>query len=302
VNYYRRFPGDYARDTKHLTMIEHGAYNLLLDTLYSTEKVLPKSLASLFRICSASTKREKKAVVKVLNEFFIKKPTGFSHKRFEEEVSNTESRRKASQDNGKHGGRPPKSETQQVSSRLEIETQKKATPDSRLQTPDLNSNTERAELPIEWLPLMPWRQYQEMRVKLKRPLSAGGIEILIEKLRGLRDQGEDLTEVLEQATSGGWFDLRPVRKEKASGGNHESFDEKRRRKSKEAISDVRGNLDRLVPQVERGLPESRNYEIADRRVCRSLGGPLAQPVAVGMPRSDQDIGKLSKASTYPGSS
>ncbi len=30
MNYYERHLGDYAKDTAHLTMIEHGAYTLLL--------------------------------------------------------------------------------------------------------------------------------------------------------------------------------------------------------------------------------------------------------------------------------
>ena len=30
MNYYERHLGDYARDTAHLSMMEHGAYGLLL--------------------------------------------------------------------------------------------------------------------------------------------------------------------------------------------------------------------------------------------------------------------------------
>jgi uncharacterized protein YdaU (DUF1376 family) len=31
VNYYERHLGDYAKDAGHLSMLEHGAYSLLLD-------------------------------------------------------------------------------------------------------------------------------------------------------------------------------------------------------------------------------------------------------------------------------
>src|SRR6267154_1871884 len=108
MNFYRRFPGDYARDTKHLTMLEHGAYNLLLAVLYSTEKPLPHNEALLFRVCSASTKREKRAIKYVLSEFFYEKPTGFSNARFEKELSIAASRINAARNNGSMGGRPHK--------------------------------------------------------------------------------------------------------------------------------------------------------------------------------------------------
>jgi len=73
VNYYRRFPGDYARDTKHLSMLQHGAYCLLLDTLYSTGKPLPKDIVILYRICGASTKRERNAVKKCAVRILLEK-------------------------------------------------------------------------------------------------------------------------------------------------------------------------------------------------------------------------------------
>ena len=41
MNYYERHLGDYSKDTAHLTMIEHGAYGLLLDRYYGTEAGIP---------------------------------------------------------------------------------------------------------------------------------------------------------------------------------------------------------------------------------------------------------------------
>lgn len=68
VNYFERHLGDYARDTGHLTMLEHGAYTLLMDRYYSTEKPIPADQAH--RICRAKTKKERAAVDIVLAEFF----------------------------------------------------------------------------------------------------------------------------------------------------------------------------------------------------------------------------------------
>ena len=35
MKYYRRNPGDYLSATGHLTLVEHGAYNVLIDTYYA---------------------------------------------------------------------------------------------------------------------------------------------------------------------------------------------------------------------------------------------------------------------------
>jgi len=51
VNYYKRHLGDYAKDTRHLSMMEHGAYGILLDHYYATEKAIPNDLCE--RIANA---------------------------------------------------------------------------------------------------------------------------------------------------------------------------------------------------------------------------------------------------------
>ena len=60
MNYYERHLGDYAKDTGHLSMLEHGAYTLLLDRYYSTEEGIPAD--QVHRIARARTKEEKDAV------------------------------------------------------------------------------------------------------------------------------------------------------------------------------------------------------------------------------------------------
>jgi len=73
--------GDYARDTRHLSLLEHGAYRLLLDLSYSHETPLTKDLQVLVRKVGAKTAAEKKAVESCLQEFFIDTPEGWTHKR-----------------------------------------------------------------------------------------------------------------------------------------------------------------------------------------------------------------------------
>ena len=59
MNFYPRFPGDYAKKTARLSLAEHGAYTLLLDEVYSTEEALPADADELCRICRALTKEER---------------------------------------------------------------------------------------------------------------------------------------------------------------------------------------------------------------------------------------------------
>jgi len=108
VNYYPKNLGDYARDTKHLTMLEHGAYNLLLDLLYATEKPLPGDAKEVARRIGVKKDAEVAATKRVLCEFFSFGPKGWTQKRFKEELKAYRLKSLHLSKNGKKGGRPPK--------------------------------------------------------------------------------------------------------------------------------------------------------------------------------------------------
>ena len=86
MNYYVRHLGDYAKDTRHLTLMEHGAYTVLMDWCYASERALPLEHDQLYRICAAFTKDEQRAVLKVTGEFFTETAAGYTQKRVEEEL------------------------------------------------------------------------------------------------------------------------------------------------------------------------------------------------------------------------
>lgn len=85
INYYERHLGDYARDTAHLTMVEHGAYTLLLDRYYATQAPIPTDQAH--RLTRARTREERAAVDAVLAEFFTESPEGWRHSRCDAEIA-----------------------------------------------------------------------------------------------------------------------------------------------------------------------------------------------------------------------
>ena len=103
-SYYPRFPGDYQRDTSHLSLVEHGAYGLLLDFYYSSEKPLSSDRQSLYRICRAFSKREREAVDSVVGQFFRHAEDGLLHnKRADEEIEKRRKYLKERSDAGRQG-------------------------------------------------------------------------------------------------------------------------------------------------------------------------------------------------------
>lgn len=87
MNFYKRHLGDYARDTGHLSLLEHGVYTLLLDRYYASEKPLPADVRECCKLARATTKAERDAVAYVLGEFFELRATGHHNNRADDEIA-----------------------------------------------------------------------------------------------------------------------------------------------------------------------------------------------------------------------
>ena len=178
MNYYERHLGDYARDAGHLSMLEHGAYTLLLDRYYSTEQPIPADQA--YRVARARSKDEKAAVDAVLAEFFTLTEGCWHNGRTDEEIAKAQSRIKAAQENGRRGGRPKKSqeETRQkpngFSSGSDPLTQQKA-----YQSPDTNHQEQKKQrAPAAHAPSRPddvpeqtWNDWLALRRTKRAPVT-----------------------------------------------------------------------------------------------------------------------------------
>jgi uncharacterized protein YdaU (DUF1376 family) len=104
MHYYSHHLGDYAKNTGHLSLAEHGAYRMLLDHYYSTETGLPENLDALCRICRATSKAERQAVDSVLREFFFSEGKTFKHRRVEREISDYRQKSESAAKAGKMSG------------------------------------------------------------------------------------------------------------------------------------------------------------------------------------------------------
>lgn len=69
MHYYKRNLGDYAKKAGRLSMLQHGAYTLLLDTCYDREQF--PTMEQALEWTWASTDEEIKAVEFVLARFFV---------------------------------------------------------------------------------------------------------------------------------------------------------------------------------------------------------------------------------------
>lgn len=108
MNYFELHVGDYQRKTAHLSLAEHGAYSLMLQAFYATEKPLPDNRKILYRMLRVASKRERTAVDSVCDQFWYTVEGGLSNKRAEQVLAayhNWLAKQKA---NGSQGGRPPK--------------------------------------------------------------------------------------------------------------------------------------------------------------------------------------------------
>ncbi len=106
VFWYKFFINDYIRDAAHLSMIEHGAYRLLIDQAYLHGGSLPSSLQTIYRLVSAMSKKERDAVQSVLDQFFQSGPDGYHHKRVTSELNTMIKLASVNRNNGAKGGRP----------------------------------------------------------------------------------------------------------------------------------------------------------------------------------------------------
>jgi uncharacterized protein YdaU (DUF1376 family) len=108
MNYFELHVGDYQRKTAHLSLAEHGAYSLMLQAFYATEKPLPENRKILYRMLRVASKTERTAVDSVCDQFWYAVEGGLSNKRAEQVLAayhNWLAKQKA---NGSQGGRPPK--------------------------------------------------------------------------------------------------------------------------------------------------------------------------------------------------
>ena len=137
MHYYQRNIGDYARDTGHLTVLEHGLYALMLDWYYLNER--PITEFDLKRISRGMVDEAKVILV----EFFKETADGWVHSYADRLIAEYHGKAEQNRLNGRRGGRPRAEKnpeiTQSVSSGLPDGSQEEP---GRIPTVTLTNNQE----------------------------------------------------------------------------------------------------------------------------------------------------------------
>lgn len=107
MHYYKKNIGDYHKKAGRLSMLQHGAYTLLIDSCYDRE-IFPTREEAIDWTW-ASSDEEILAVDFVLKKFFSLSEDGrYIQSRIEEEIAEYQEFCEQQQEKGKRGGRPKK--------------------------------------------------------------------------------------------------------------------------------------------------------------------------------------------------
>jgi len=154
MNFFKLYIGDYQRDTADLSLAEHGAYLLMLQHYYATEKPLPTGKA-LHRMLRASDKGEREAIDAMVARFWTVTDAGLINQRADVEIGKAsdqaDTNRRIAQ--AREEARRAKRNEHEACSNRATNEQPNQTPDTRL-PPTLRSGGEaRAKrLPADWQP------------------------------------------------------------------------------------------------------------------------------------------------------
>lgn len=206
--WYPRYPRDFRAKTLHLSMLERGAYDALIDHYYEIGAPLPADSQSLYRIAGAYAKAEQDAVDRVSKEFFTNGNGLLKHARCEEELArmrhkseqaselanrrwgNAKAVPRQSQGNASH--------SHSHSQKLEIHSKTKNKAQAPFVLPD-------------WIPEKQWSAWIDARLKQRKGPTEYAKQLAIAKLAELQEQGHNPAQVLAQSAFNGWAGLFPVK-------------------------------------------------------------------------------------------
>lgn len=208
TNFYKHYLGDYARDTAHLSVTEHGVYRLLMDHYYALLKPLPDDFAYLCRVAKCHSRHEKAALRSIRDQFFDIINCELRHTRIDQEIvkyqQNSDTNRKA------------------IVSRWN--TNRNTKPEARSQIPEVNlkpknnNKSGSAFAPPDWIPSEAWQGFKAMRKKAGKPMTDRAEVMIVQELEKLRAAGEDAVACLAQSEMNGYLGVFPL-KIKGNGGN-----------------------------------------------------------------------------------
>jgi len=119
----------------------------------------------------------------------------------------------------------------------------------------------------ELVPLKVWQDFEQMRKKIRKPMTDRGAELIRKELRKLQTQGgHDPVVCLEQSIRNCWQDVFPPREVSDGKAGPKSFEQQKREREDRALREVDESVGRVLQKVETSVPNSRNLQGTTRRL------------------------------------
>ena len=211
MHYYKRNLGDYAKKAGRLTMLQHGAYNLLLDACYDRERFPTRDEAIDWAWAASAAEIE--AVEFVLRKFFTLTDGVYVQERIQQELDefaaksaknkqiahDRETKRARNVDEASPA--VDESSPNQEPRTTNQEPEKQKPPADK--PPKKSKRQLAAEYPLpDWIDRALWARWIEGRTKPE-----AGLPENVAKLAAWRQQGHDPAHILREAIASGWQGL-----------------------------------------------------------------------------------------------
>jgi len=198
--YYPFNIADYKASTAHLSNDEDLAFRRLLDMYYDTEMPIPLDFAWLARRIRVSVE----AIESVLIDMFEKKEDGYHHARCDAEILKyqgfAESGKRGAAIRWAKGG-----------DGVAIGTPSNPISNQNKNQNNNKNNKQHIFIVPDWIPQDAWQGFIEMRKAGKGAFTDRAKQIIINQLKTLHSEGQDVAKVLDQSTANGWKGVFPLK-------------------------------------------------------------------------------------------
>ena len=237
MHYYTWNIGDYSSHASHLTPIEDVAYRRLLDKYYLSETPICLDIASAAR--SIGMREYQSEVEVVIREFFTQTESGWVNKRAEQEIAHF----KGKIDQASKAGKA--SAEQRFNARSTPVQRTSNQPITNNQEP-LTNNQHKAKdhfIVPDWIPEPAWQGFLESRKASKGAFTDRAKMLIINQLKIMQAEGQDVAAVLDQSTANGWKGVFPLKTQQgAKNGKHAAIAENNRRLNELIQQELAGNV------------------------------------------------------------
>ena len=211
MHYYTWNIGDYSSHASHLTPIEDVAYRRLLDKYYLSETPICLDIAIAAR--SIGMREYQSEVEVVIREFFTQGEFGWVNKRAEQEIAHY----KGKIDQASKAGKA--SAEARFNARSTPVQRTRNQPITNNQQPITNNQHKAKDhftVP-DWIPEPAWQGFLESRKASKGAFTDRAKMLIINQLKTMQAEGQDVGAVLDQSVANGWKGVFPLKTHQGNG-------------------------------------------------------------------------------------